>query len=666
MLVLGLCVAHDAGVALVDDGHVVGLVQRERWDRVKRSALITPDFLEYALDQLGVIWAEIDTVAISTCQSWPFLFLEPDRFRFAYAPEVAEELGLDAEQCTRVRRAQAAYDRHRVLAAERAERIADGLYGEYFSVDQRPLAKPGYSEVNVEWPVYSSLWTDRVHERREVRDAVASNLSRSTSGVGYATVRVTFDGVDKPGILVPHHLAHAAYGFFQSGEERAAIATLDNGDVMGGTGGYYGGILARGEGNRLTVLDFRFAFEGHLYQRIGEFCGLGHGGAAGKLMGLAPYGTPEYFHPALLGDAYRIFGLEYVSGKKDGRGHVMAPMIHLAREAYERDGRMLDSILDGIDPESHGAKDVTGQKTRLAASAQALMEEQTLLTLAGLHAGFAQGGAPIDAVVLSGGVALNCPANSRAARETAFERVRVAPAVDDSGLPLGAAMAVVHDLFDRPRRDVDPDSAEIAYLGRAFDGASVDRAIAAAGDAVRVEPVDDPAAAAAEDLAADNVVAWFEGRSEIGPRALGRRSILADARAEANWRRVNRLKKREEWRPFAPAVLTEKAADWFDGPLPSPHMLFTARVKGPDLPAITHVDGSARVQTVGRECGGYRRVLEAFEARTGVPVLMNTSFNGPGEPIVETPEQAIAFLTSSEIDAVYLEGRKLVRADRRD
>jgi carbamoyltransferase len=125
---------------------------------------------------------------------------------------------------------------------------------------------------------------------------------------------------------------------------------------------------------------------------------------------------------------------------------------------------------------------------------------------------------------------------------------------------------------------------------------------------------------------------------------------------------VNALKKRETWRPFAPAVLSEKANEWFDGPLPSAHMLFTAKVRGKDLPAITHVDGSARVQTVGQETGGFRRVLEAFDAETGVPVVMNTSFNGPGEPIVETPEQAIAFLRSSEIDAVYLEGRKLVRA----
>lgn len=169
---------------------------------------------------------------------------------------------------------------------------------------------------------------------------------------------------------------------------------------------------------------------------------------------------------------------------------------------------------------------------------------------------------------------------------------------------------------------------------------------------------------AAEDagrmVAQDKVIAWFEGRSEIGPRALGHRSIICDPRQAANWRRVNEIKKREVWRPFAPAVLREKAGAWFDGgPALSPHMLFTSTVRGDGLPAITHVDRSARVQTVGPECGGFRRLIEVFDRETGTPVVMNTSFNGPGEPIVETPEHAVDFLLNTGIDAVYVDGVKL-------
>lgn len=507
-------------------------------------------------------------------------------------------------------------------------------------------------------------WIRRISEdRADTRTLISQNLEACRPAIGYVTARVNFDGVEKPGVLVPHHLAHAAYGFYQSGEERAAIATLDNGDAVTPIG-YTGGILAVGQGTSITVLDFRFAFEGHLYQRVAELVGLGHGAAAGKLMGLAPYGEPVYFDPLMVGDAVSVFGSDYASGNKQNRNHVAQYLIDLAGAAEKHFGRDLGKLLAGIDPESFGAKNVTYLKTRLAATAQKIMEENTLATLRAMHAGFADAGQPLDAVVLSGGVALNCPANTRAAQETPFDRVRVAPAVDDSGLPIGAAQAVAHDLFGVPRPAVDPESAEIAYLGASYDDAAVERAISAAGDAVRVVDCEDAPSAAARDVAEGRVVAWFEGRSEIGPRALGHRSILADVRPAENWRRVNRLKKREEWRPFAPAVLREKAGDWFDGPLPSPHMLFTAQVKGNDLPAITHVDGSARVQTVGVECGGFRRVIEAFDALTGVPVVMNTSFNGPGEPIVETPEQAIAFLTTSEIDAVYIEGRKLVRAKR--
>ena len=162
---------------------------------------------------------------------------------------------------------------------------------------------------------------------------------------------------------------------------------------------------------------------------------------------------------------------------------------------------------------------------------------------------------------------------------------------------------------------------------------------------------------------ADKVIAWFEGGSEAGPRALGHRSILADVRPSENWLRVNKVKGREPWRPFAPIVLAEKAGDWFDGcPTPSPYMLFTAQVKGNRLPSITHVDGSSRIQTVDESCGGIRGILEAFDRATGVPVLMNTSFNGPGEPIVETPSQAIDFLLTSDIDVVYIDSRRVTRA----
>jgi carbamoyltransferase len=520
MLILGLCVAHDAGVALIDSGRVVGLVQRERWDRRKRSALITPDFLEHALTQLGVTWNEIDVVAIATCQSWPFLFTEPARFRFSVSSDAAARLPVNVIGLAEAtRQAEGALKQLEDLKAHRVNQIKDGLYSEYIGVDISGLDPHASADRCVEWTSYRARWLDTSPKRPSIQAAVADTLSREHQPIGYLSADVTFDGVTKPGLLVPHHLAHAAYGFYQSGEERSAIATLDNGDVMGALNGYVGGILAFGSGAKLSVIDFRFAFEGHLYQRVGEFVGLGQpSGVAGKLMGLAPYGDITYFNEGLVGDAIRLYGEDYAHGRKNERFHVLQP---LANRLAAVEGSVPDAPLDGIDRDANGAINLTRLKTRLAATAQAVMEENTLATLRSLHDGFVRAGASLDAVVLSGGTALNCPANTRAARETPFDRVRVAPAVDDSGLPIGAAQAVAHDLLGLKRPDVDPNSAALAYLGAQYDEAAVERALATAGNAVRVIDTGNAALAAARDLAGDRVIAWFEGRSEIGPRALG-------------------------------------------------------------------------------------------------------------------------------------------------
>jgi carbamoyltransferase len=172
----------------------------------------------------------------------------------------------------------------------------------------------------------------------------------------------------------------------------------------------------------------------------------------------------------------------------------------------------------------------------------------------------------------------------------------------------------------------------------------------------------DAAQDAAQDLADGRIIGWFEGRSEIGPRALGHRSILADARERAKWEQVNLVKGREFWRPFAPAVLASEAANWFTGlPLPSPYMLFTGTATSSKVPAITHADGTARIQTVDATSGDFFRLLESFFAITGVPIVMNTSFNGPGEPIVELPADALRFLISSKLDALYIGGMRVTR-----
>jgi carbamoyltransferase len=265
-------------------------------------------------------------------------------------------------------------------------------------------------------------------------------------------------------------------------------------------------------------------------------------------------------------------------------------------------------------------------------------------------------------LVLAGGVALNCVANSRLWREGPFERIWVQPASGDSGTALGAAMHVAAMLGD----EVRPMSG--AALGREWEPAALERRLATAG--VAFERPRDVADAAAGALARNEVVAWFQGRSEFGPRALGHRSLLADPRHPANLEKLNDIKGREQFRPVAPMVLAERAAEIFDGPLPSPYMLFTHRVR-PEwrdrIPAVVHVDGTARIQTVDRNAEPLlARLLERFEARTGVPVVVNTSLNTAGRPMVDDPRDALECFGSAPVDVLAIGPFALRRATARE
>jgi carbamoyltransferase len=245
-----------------------------------------------------------------------------------------------------------------------------------------------------------------------------------------------------------------------------------------------------------------------------------------------------------------------------------------------------------------------------------------------------------------------------------FTDIFVGPGSIDSGLSIGAAHALYYNILETAPFEGNQGTAEsCAFLGREFGDDAIDAALSRHGDRIRVKRLPDPAAAAAALLADDHVIGWFEGRSELGPRALGHRSILANPMHAANWQRVNSIKGREAWRPFAPAVLEEKAGEWFKGgPAVSPFMLFTAQVACDRLPAITHRDGSARIQTVSPRVGRLYDLLCYFEQLSGVPVVLNTSFNGPGEPIVETPEDALGFFIGSDLNALFLEDRMVLQA----
>jgi carbamoyltransferase len=413
---------------------------------------------------------------------------------------------------------------------------------------------------------------------------------------------------------VPHHVAHAASATFGSGFDPCSVLVLD------GRGERASHLAARSVAGELEVLAAQRLPHslGLLYEELTAHLGFRRSSDEYKVMAMASYGEPD--HLGALRQRVRT----------DGRG------------GFTVDGVDLSELAPALPP---GAE-FTPRHAALACSVQRRLEEVLLELADWLHERTGD-----RDLVMAGGVALNCVANSRLWRDGPFERVWVQPAAGDSGTALGAALQVAHELGDRPA------AMGSAALGRGWDDAEIAERLGAAE--LTFERPDDVADTVAEALAANQVVAWFQGRSEFGPRALGHRSLLADPRSHSNLEKLNDIKGREQFRPVAPMVLAERAAEIFEaGPIPSPYMLFTHRVRegwAARIPAVVHVDGTARIQTVDREQEPLMaRCLERFEARTAVPVVVNTSLNTAGRPMVDDPRDALECFGSSPVDLLAI------------
>jgi carbamoyltransferase len=426
-------------------------------------------------------------------------------------------------------------------------------------------------------------------------------------------------GLD-PGIVrfVAHHVAHAASAHLAAGAPSSAVLVVDGrGERASHLAGH-----ARADGSLEILAAQRLPHSlGLLYEELTDHLGFRRSADEYKVMAMASYGEPRHL------DAFR----DLVRTTGDG-GFTVAP-VEWTAFAPRANGGWSEDHAD------------------LACSVQRRLEEVLLDLARWLHAQTGD-----RTLTMAGGVALNCVANSHLWREGPFDAIWVQPASGDSGTALGAAMRVACDLGDR----VEPMPG--ADLGRAWSEDELESWLRTAR--IDYERPADIADAVAEALAADGVVAWFQGASEYGPRALGRRSLLADPRRAENLERLNDVKGREQFRPVAPMVLEQRAPEIFDGPLPSPYMLFTHRVRDgwhERIPAVVHVDGTARIQTVSAEREPLVAVLlQAFERRTGVPVVVNTSLNTAGRPMVDDPRDALECFGSAPVDALAL-GPFLVR-----
>jgi len=413
--------------------------------------------------------------------------------------------------------------------------------------------------------------------------------------------------------VIPHHLAHSAGAYYTSNFDKAWCFSMDS-------SGYKvpcNSLVAYGEGNKITAKYCPGLMVGWSYAVFTHLLGLGNPvHKAGSTMGLASYGTPS---DAVVENIEKYVRYSYCNDGDD----------------FEQKSLELWKEISGTNRawEQRESSSVAAQN--IAASIQYIFEQSILDCVKAIENG------DTTNLCLSGGSMLNCNANSLIRIDTQFKNLHHFPACGDDGIAVGAALYVAHHIFDDPRQHYN--TGDVCYLGKTQETA--------------IEPDYEQIA---ELLDNGKIVAWFMGRSEYGPRALGHRSILADPRDFHKREILNFVVKNREWfRPFAPMVLEEDCSEWFDFDGASPYMLYTAQVKRPrDIPAITHIDGTARMQTVNESTNlEIYKLLKEFKKRTGVPVLINTSLNGRDEPILETVDDALKFFETSAVDAIVINGK---------
>jgi carbamoyltransferase len=465
-----------------------------------------------------------------------------------------------------------------------------------------------------------------------------------------------------------HHLSHAASAFFPSPFEEAVVLTMD------GVGEWATTSAAIGRGNNIEVhKEIHFPHSlGFLYSAVTYFTGFKVNSGEYKVMGLAPYGVPRYKDKILE---------HLIDVKEDGSFRLDLSYFNYCTGLTMTSDRFHE--LFGGRPRKQDEL-LTDYHMDLAASIQAVTDEIVLRLTRSLRKETG-----IRNLCLAGGVALNCVANGKVQREGSFDQIYIQPAAGDAGGALGAALVGYHMQLDQPRR-VNGDAMQGAYLGPEFSQREIEEQLTRCG--ARFELLEDSAliGTCGEDLAQGKAVGWFQGRMEFGPRSLGNRSILGDPRSPTMQKMLNlKIKYRESFRPFAPSVLRERVSEWFEMDCDSPYMLLVAdvvksrrremtaeekqlfgidklNVPRSEIPAVTHVDYSARIQTVHQGTNPrYYALLSAFERKTGCPVIVNTSFNVRGEPIVCTPEDAFRCFMGNELDVLAV-GNCYLRKERQD
>ena len=612
---------HDSAAAILVDGKIVAAAQEERFTRIKHDASFPVHAVQYCLGEAGI------------------------------GPESLTHIGYYEKPLLKFDRLLETY---------------------------QAFAPRGFRSFAQAIP---SWLTQKLHLAREIRRGLQAGQNLP-SGHGESVDQREPAGHEEPTgrgkrgryrrriVFTEHHESHAASAFFPSPFDEAAILTID------GVGEWATTCIGWGRGNRIELTDqLRFPHSlGLLYSAFTYFCGFQVNSGEYKLMGLAPYGTPRFVD--------RI--LEHLIDLKDDGSFRLNMRYFNYGHGLTMTSREFERLF-GSAPR-RGDAPLAELHADLAASIQRVTEMIVMRMAEHVHAKTG-----LDNLCLAGGVALNCVANGKVLRDGPFKQIWVQPAAGDAGGALGVALYIWHQLLDKPRAAEPTDSQSGSLLGQQFSPDDIATRLKACGAVFHcVNDQQQLVAEVAKYLAAGDVVGWMQGRMEFGPRALGNRSILGDPRSASMQTVLNRkVKNRESFRPFAPAILAEQKQAYFDIAVEhdSPYMLIVCDVQASQrvvsapcrartgldrvhdvrsrIPAVTHIDHSARVQTVDPiRNATFTALLKAFEQRTGCPLLINTSLNVDGEPIVCTPEDAFRCFQATEMDALVVGNCVLLKSEQ--
>lgn len=611
MIILGINAYHgDASAAIIKDGRLIAAVEEERFNRHKHCAGFPTMAIGYCLQEAGVRLEDIEHIGISRDPSANL------HKKILYAA---------------------------TKAARSVGNSVGGSVGNSVGKDASRDEAVGHKQSRGLWGMIG----DRLANTAKVRD-LKETLARELN-VPKNSLRAQFHNVQ-------HHRAHLASAFFVSPFERAALLSID------GFGDFISTMWGVGDGTSINVtgqVEYPHS-TGILYTATTQFIGFPHYGDEGKVMGLAPYGRPRFieeFRDIIRTEENGQFrlNLDYFVHHSEGvemSWDAGSPVI----------GRIFsDEYVKRFGAARSPGSSLTEREQDIAASLQLRLEEIGFHILNHLY-----DETKLTDLGLAGGVALNSVMNGKIFLNTPFRRVYVQPAAGDNGTSIGVCYHIYHDVLHQPR----VEQMEGAYTGPEYSDDEIKNELDSRELDYETLRDDETLKQAAQDIANGKVVGWFQGRMEFGPRALGARSILADPRrAEMKEILNERIKKREPFRPFAPSILEEHTADYFEQTHTAPTMLMVYQIKPErraEIPAVTHVDGSGRLQTVSaRTNERYYKLISEFHKLTGTPVVLNTSFN-ENEPIVCTPRHAIDCFLKTRMDVLYVGNHVMRRSNLKD